>query len=576
MSLKPGVFHLSELAGLTDLAPPIFFDGRLDNRSDLRLQLRDLLQADNSDSALALAAFRKWGVQGFVHLIGDWSLVIWDAKEHALVLASDFAGVRPLYYSLQHDRLLWSTHLGALVDGMQTTEIDDVFVAGFLAAAGSPNRTPYRGIYSVPPGHALRVTEGGAAIEQFWKLPIGNTICYRRESDYEEQLRSLFREAVRCRLHGAAPVLSELSGGLDSSSIVCMARHLIECGETTAPGLLTVSYEYPGSRDTRFWKTIEDHCRTTGVHVPTADFPFLTETHTGGASPAFWEQMHIRTSSIARDAGANTYLTGRMGDLTMGNWGDDSGQVAGLLRRGRIGPALHQSLAWAKLLGIPIYWVLGNAFLLNLPPAYAMRRYQKVERSAAPASAEDSIAPDFRKRVPQLSISNHWMEAPPERRKHFRALAEMLELRKLQPPEQLQDLLYTHPYAHRPLVEFMFSIPADIVCRPGEPRRLMRRALHNLWPPELRKRRSKGSFGGVFLDSLRPLARGLLEQRSLQVVERGYVSPSSLKKRLDLLTQSVDCNEGQLRQIVLLELWLRGRSERTGNLAAIEFVAVHQ
>lgn len=575
MCLDPGVFHFTEPAGLTDQASPIFFDGRLDNRPDLRLQLRDLLQADNSDSALALAAFRKWGVQGFVHLIGDWTLVIWDAKQHALVLASDFAGVRPLYYSLQHDRLLWSTRLAPLVDSSQATEIDDVFVAGFLAGAGSPNRTPYRDIYSVPPGHALRVTKDGAVIEQFWRLPIGNIIRYRRESDYEEQLRSLFREAVRCRLNGAAPVLSELSGGLDSSSIVCMASHLIECGETTAPRLLTVSYEYPGSRDTRFWKAIEDHCRITGIHVPTADYPFLTETHTGGASPAFWEPMHSHTSSIARDVGANTYLTGRMGDLTMGNWGDDSGQVAGLLRRGRIGQALHQSLAWSKLLRIPIYWVLGNAFLLNLPPAYAMRKYQKVERSAAPSSAEDSILPNFLKRIPQFSISNQWMEAPPERRKHFRALAETLELRKLQSPEPLQHLLYTHPYAHRPLVEFMSSIPADIVCRPGEPRRLMRRALHDLWPQELRKRRSKGSFGGVFLDSLRPLARGLIEQRSLQVVERGYVSPSSLKKRLELLTQSLDCNEGQLRQIVLLELWLRGRSERAGELAAIESVAVH-
>src|SRR4029077_94821 len=134
-----------------------------------------------------------------------------------------------------------------------------------------------------------------------------------------------------------------------------------------------------------------------------------------------------------------------------------------------------------------------------------------------------------------------------------------IELRALQAPEPLQHLLYTHPCAHRPLVEFMSSIPADIVCRPGEPRRLMRRALHELWPPELRKRRSKGSFSGVFLDSLRPLARTLLEERSLQVVDRGYVLPASLKKRLELLTQSLDCNEPQLRQIILLELWLRAR-----------------
>ena len=75
------------------------------------------------------------------------------------------------------------------------------------------------------------------------------------------------------------------------------------------------------------------------------------------------------------------------------------------------------------------------------------------------------------------------MQAPPERRKHFHALSMMLELRTLQAPEPLQHLDYTHPFAHRPLVEFLMSVPADVLCRPGEPRRLMRRALSDQWPP---------------------------------------------------------------------------------------------
>jgi hypothetical protein len=136
-------------------------------------------------------------------------------------------------------------------------------------------------------------------------------------------------------------------------------------------------------------------------------------------------------------------------------------------------------------------------------------------------------------------------------------------MRRLQPRAPLQHLSYTHPFAHRPLVTFMLSIPADIVCRPGEPRRLMRRSFHELWPPELRKRKSKDSFGGVFLDSLRPLASKLLERpQHLQVVERGYIDPANLKKRLEMLTHSLDCNEGQLRYIILLEFWLRAREKR--------------
>jgi hypothetical protein len=151
------------------------------------------------------------------------------------------------------------------------------------------------------------------------------------------------------------------------------------------------------------------------------------------------------------------------------------------------------------------------------------------------------------------------MQAPPERRKHFRALSMVLELRSLQAPEPLQHLNYTHPFAHRPLVEFLMSVPADVLCRPGQPRRLMRSALADLWPLKLRARRSKGSFGPPRQEALRPLAGLLLNNGELHVVERGLVDRASVVSRLERLTAGLDCNEGQLRQIILFELWLRHR-----------------
>jgi hypothetical protein len=129
----------------------------------------------------------------------------------------------------------------------------------------------------------------------------------------------------------------------------------------------------------------------------------------------------------------------------------------------------------------------------------------------------------------------------------------MLELRSLQPPEPLQHLDYTHPFAHRPLVEFLMTVPADVLCRAGEPRRLMRRALSDLWPPKLRKRRSKGFFDAPWLEALRPLADDLLKARQLQAVERGFVDRTSVLARLERLSTGLDC-EAQLQRIILLEL----------------------
>jgi len=154
------------------------------------------------------------------------------------------------------------------------------------------------------------------------------------------------------------------------------------------------------------------------------------------------------------------------------------------------------------------------------------------------------------------------MEASPERRKYFRALSTMLELRLLHVPELWQHLDYTHPFAHRPLVEFLMTIPVEVLCRPHEPRKLMRAAFSDLWPRLLQVRRSKGLFNLPWQESLRPLARFLLKAGNLRVVEHGFVVRKSILARLKLLAHGLDCNAAQLQHVMLLELWLRNRARK--------------
>src|SRR5215510_10312388 len=188
----------------------LHWDGRLDNRDDLLLRLRDSLQGETSNEAIAAAVYERWGTDGLVHLIGDWSLVLRDCVNHTTVLASDFAGVRPLYYCVQAGRVHWSSRLQSLVETTRISDLDEQYIAGFLTVGGCPNRTPYQGIYSVPPGHAVCVSSKGTSIQRFWDLPVGDEIRYHNESRYEEQLRALFREAVAVRLQSESPVLAEL------------------------------------------------------------------------------------------------------------------------------------------------------------------------------------------------------------------------------------------------------------------------------------------------------------------------------------------------------------------------------
>ena len=395
-------------------------------------------------------------------------------------------------------------------------------------------------------------------------MPTGDTIQYKNQQRYEEELRALFREAVAVRLQSESPVLAELSGGLDSSSVVCMAQHLIRSGAVNTPRLEIVGFTWQNSLDEPFIREVESHCGIEGTRISTHDIPLLTEAQASGAMPEAFHSLLRSVATKANQLGARTILTGQNGDLLMGNWYDDSLQVAASLRRLRIACSFKEALAWSKLLRLSVYRILWRAAHAALPPSLTPAAiYATSDGSYAPKSVETSL-------VSQLSgisessnfFSNDWLQAAPERRKYFYCLSMALQLRTLQPPEPLQHLDYTHPFSHRPLVEFLMTVPANILCRPGEPRRLMRSALSDLWPLKLRERRSKGSFNAPWQEASKPLARALLKAKELHSVERGFVDRDSLRSRLERLCRGLDCNESQLRQIILLELWLRNRANR--------------
>ena len=542
------------------------WDGRLDNRDDLTLVLKDRLRECAGDVAIVQATYERWGIGGLARLIGDWSVVIRDHASRAIVLASDFAGVRPLYYRVQQERVFWSSRLQSILDASESRELDQEYIHGFLLWGGCPNRTPYKGIYSVPPGHAVRITSDCIKAERFWELPTGYTIRYRTEGEYEEHLRVLFREAVAVRLQTKAPVLAELSGGLDSSSVVSMAKHLMLGGVTKAKRLTGVSYLWKDSLDEPFVREVETSCGIDGIHISTHDVPLISEAQVGNAAPETFQPLRSRVAGVARQLGARTVLTGQGGDLLMGNWFDDSLQVAALLRDCRVGEACREALAWSKILHLPIYSVLWRGFRAALPSWLTPDAiYAISDGSFMPKSAETSLLPS---RIGQANLrdsrcffSDVWMQAPPERRKHFRQFSTLLELRTFQAPESLQDLDYTHPFVHRPLVEFLLAVPASVLCRPGEPRKLMRSTLSHLWPVKLRKRRSKSLFNAPWQEALRPLARVLLRSKRFHVVDHGFADRDSLISRLRSLAVGLDCNEAQLRQIIVLELWLRCRAD---------------
>src|SRR5207244_1713463 len=146
-----------------------------------------------------LALYRCKGVDGLRDAIGDWSVCIWDADRRVLVLASDYAGIRPLHYYRCGGAVYWSSSLSDLVRRTGSSELDEIYAANFLLHGPPPGRTPYAGIASVTPGHAVCISRDQMQVRTFWRAPVWG-IRSSRAQDYEEQLIDPVQKAGRAGL----------------------------------------------------------------------------------------------------------------------------------------------------------------------------------------------------------------------------------------------------------------------------------------------------------------------------------------------------------------------------------------
>lgn len=523
----------------------IAWEGRLDNRRELRSRFG---LSGEDDARTVLGAFEQSGGAALGEVIGDWSAVIWDAGRSCIVLASDYIGVRPLYYHFDGATLRWSSSLRQVVDDLpHVPEIDADYIADFLDHGESSTRTPYHGIRVVPPGHAVRVSSAGMDVRALWRPPI-TPIRFRDQRDYALRCRELFEEAVAVRLQAAGPIYAELSGGLDSSAVVSMAQKLISEGRVNGTHLTVLHYRDDASSDQPFYRLLLDALALDSECIDARAYPFLSEETSAESAPLAWASRWAHLAARATRRGACALLTGRMGDLIMGNYLDDSEQVADHLQRFSLGKAASEALAWSRILHVPALSVLARAFRLTCRPHWERGTLETSLTRNFAVGGDDAIRSNWNSRKGAVST-----------KKHQRLLAAVIASRSLQTPPPVHGVLsYTHPYTHRPLVEYMLAIPSSVVCGPGQPRKLMRLALADLLPRAILDRRSKASFQKVLRASLEPVAASLVRgPQDIRVVSRGWVNAASLASRLDRFLKGIECNESQLRQIILLELWLR-------------------
>src|SRR5579863_8209599 len=218
-------------------------DVRIDNRAELSTEL-ELRGAKLDDGELILHAYQRWGQCLAEKLAGDFSFAILDLRHKTLFCARDHFGCKPFYYCYTPGHLFaFASEIKALLSLPDAPrKLNEAKVAAFLAPvlqniddAG----TFYAGIFRLPPAHTLTVTPDGILLRRYWSLDPSRELKLGSDQDYAEAFRALFTEAVRCRLRGTSPIGCMLSGGLDSSSVACVAQGLFEAQRS--PGLHTFS-----------------------------------------------------------------------------------------------------------------------------------------------------------------------------------------------------------------------------------------------------------------------------------------------------------------------------------------------
>lgn len=512
-----------------------------------------------SDGELFARAYRRWGADFQASVSGEYCAVVWDDRRRTAVVTHDGLGVMPLFYSVRGDAFHCASHLEDLVLRTGVGDLDEEFIADYIALGRHlGERTPYQHIRQLLPGQTLLWESGRVTCRSTWDLSRTPRLRCKDDAEYEERFRALAGEGVKAALRTGGPVWSELSGGLDSSTIVCTAA----LAGVRLP-VLSLIYSRTSSVDERRW--MGEVLRTHNNPWNTIDFdecpPFSGMPDGFQAIPSnvmAVSELYRRYDALLSANGAQVLLSGVGGDQVMSGDSPDPDYLADLISPFSLHRLVRSTRAWQTARGDGrslLHALLRHAVLPRMDHA----RGRALRRADIPA-----VAPWFSAKYhKRMNLDGR------DRRRHGPrggSTSEQGFLEQIWPTmlmgtgchQTVTSFEYRYPLLYRPLVEFMFAIPADQRVRPGEDRSLQRRALAGILPERVRTRRGKMGPQQLYHDGLQnsPEWINALTDRP-RVVERGYVDAQLWQQAVEQMT--VGRTHGLLHFLgtATLEVWLR-------------------
>ncbi|ESY83589.1 asparagine synthase [Mesorhizobium sp. LNHC221B00] len=556
-------------------------DCRLDNRDELlaRLGIRD---SSVADAVLLMRTYLRWGEACPEHLQGDFAFAIWDAERQLLFCARDHFGVKPFYYHAADRRFAFASEIGPMLglDGVGA-RISEHRISGFLAGLpDDPQSTPYSDIFSLPARHSLTVSARQVVLRRYWQIEPSSR---PPRSDAAEEFAHLFSQSVRNRMRGTSSIGAMLSGGLDSSSIACVAG--LRNAAERKPRLPTFSliFEKGSSMDERpFIDAVLDQQKVdptliaVGDYAPFAEFERVLEEQEG----TFLAPGLTLTRGIYRTAGPKgikVLLDGHGGDEVVSQ---GHGHLHELANGGRWLDLWREIRSASNTYGdstLGLYFqfltLYGPAWRIAKLRQLANRTLNKIRRSTPTRgrSWRDLVNPDLAKRT-ELIDRFHRAGYMPRGVQASDALSHRWILSNGYVPHSFEVLDKAaanfgveprYPFWDKPLVEFCLGLPGEEKLSHGFGRSVLRRAMEGILPPAVQWRRDKIDFTANLVNGMVRNHRDLLEQLLVSDTDRiaPYVNlpqvSAAYARLLRQPDQAAPLDVQYVWRSASLSLWLR-------------------
>ena len=557
----------------------IVFNGEIYNHLALREQLiaRGHRYSTHSDTETVIHLFEEYGADCVQHLRGMFAFVIWNRNTKTLFIARDRLGIKPLYYRLTPERLLFGSEIKALfAHGGIRPEFNRAALPEYLAFGYlSGEESFYSGILKLMPGHTMTVgPDGKADIRQYWDLDASKPHESRDEQYYVQSYRELLEGAVNSHLMSDVPLGVFLSGGVDSSAVAAlMTKIRREPIETFSVGYTEQTYsELP------FARTVSDHIKSRHHEVLVGEQDFF------GALPhLIWHEDEpiVWPSSVslyfvarlARER-VTVVLTGEGADetlagytryaFTLKNAAMDRAYrsvVPSSLRSG-----LRNAVATSSLLGATLRRKLEHTFLAKDGNSWASFYFDNFFSAFGEAEQNGLLTSEFAQEIaPSTAYENvidYWNEssgAMLQRLLYTDIKTYLVELLMKQDNMSMAASIESRvPFLDHVLVEFATRIPREVQIHGLAGKRILKKAVEDLLPHSILYRPKlgfptpwSGWLAGPRLETIREM---LLEARSL---DRGYFRREAIEKLFDEHCAKHRDNYDRIWRLLNLELWHR-------------------